>query len=107
MTNEVKNILMQPLYKIAEHNGLQDVTLVSFKKRLKLLEPLKEKNIDAWTVLNNFIESQIKLDRIKNDKEKQEKNASQWNAEIARVEIEKNTAEEQLNNFCKNNNIII
>ena len=78
MTNEAKNNLMQVLYKIAEHNGLQDVVGISFKKRNKILEALKEKNDQAWTVVNTFIETQIKLDRIQNDKEKQEKNSTQW-----------------------------
>ena len=98
---------MQPLYKIAEHNGLQDVALVSFKKRNKLLEQLKEKNSDAWTTISSFIDSQIKTDRIENDKEKQQKNVVQWNAEIVAAEVEKTAAEERLKEFCKNNNIAI
>ena len=107
MTNEVKNSLMQPLYKIAEHNGFQDVATISFKKRSKILEPLREKNIEAWKVVNNFIETQIKLDRIRNDKEKQEKNSVQWNSEILTTEKEKDSADEQLMAYCKSHKILI
>ena len=105
MTNEAKNNLMQPLYKIAEHNGLQDVVAISFKKRSKILEALKEKNNEAWTIVNNFIETQIKLDRIQNDKEKQEKNLVQWEVEITVAENEKQSADEELRDYCKSNNI--
>lgn len=107
MTNEGKNLLMQPLYKIAEHNGLAEVTLVSFKKRAKLLEPLKEKNEPAWAVVNTFLESAIKLDRIQNDKEKQLKNIAQWDTEIAAAEVEKTAGEEQLQAYCQTNAIIL
>jgi hypothetical protein len=96
---------MQPLYKIAEHNGLQDVVAISFKKRSKILEALKEKNNEAWTIVNNFIETQIKLDRIQNDKEKQEKNLVQWEVEITVAENEKQSADEELRDYCKSNNI--
>ena len=98
---------MQRLYKIAEHNGLKDVATISFKKRNKILEPLKAKNSDAFTIANNFIETQIKLDRIKNDKEKQEKNSVQWTAEILTAEKEQASAEEQLQTYCKSNKISI
>lgn len=107
MTNEAKNSLMQPLYKIAEHNGLQDVATISFKKRSKLLEPLKAKNNEAWLVANNFVETQIKLDRIKKDKEKQEKNSVQWHTEILAAEKEKDAADEQLKTYCNTNKISI
>jgi len=107
MTNEVKNNLMQALYKIAEHNGLQDVATISFKKRNKLLEALKEKNNEAWKVVNTFIETQIKLERIQNDKEKQEKNSVQWDAEISATEMEKQSVDEALKDYCKSNAITL
>ncbi|MES2681686.1 MAG: hypothetical protein V4635_17455 [Bacteroidota bacterium] len=107
MTNDTKNLLMQPLYKIAEHNGLKNDAPPSFKKRNTLLEPLKEKNPEAWAVINNFLESNIKFDRIQNDKEKQTKNNAHWAAELALAEKETNSADERLKAFCASQNILI
>ncbi len=107
MTNEAKNLLMQPLYKIADHNGLNSDAPASFKKRSTLLEPLKAKNPEAWAVINHFLESNIKLDRIQNDKEKQTKNNTQWSTELALAEKETNSADESLKAFCATHNIVI
>jgi hypothetical protein len=107
MTNESKNLLMQPLYKIADHNGLNSDVPASFKKRSTLLEPLKAKNPEAWAVINNFIEAHIKLDRIQNDKEKQTKNNAHWASELALAEKETEVANEALKAFGADQNIAI
>jgi hypothetical protein len=107
MTEETKGQLMLVLQKIAEHNGLQDVASVSFKKRAKLMDVLKEKNEDAWQVVNSFFDAQIKLNRLQNDQEKQAKNATQWSLEIETAELQKKEAEENIHLFFEKNNIVI
>lgn len=105
MTKEEKQGLMQRLFGILAHYGLQYDALLSFKKRKELLEKLKLSDNNAWQLINTYIESEIKLDRIKNDTEKKEKKAEHWNAEIALVEKEKNDAASALLEFEKANKI--
>jgi hypothetical protein len=105
MENETKNLLMQYLYRFAEHYDIPDTGLVSFKKRAELLDKLKEKDENACTVITALFDAFIKEDRIKNDKEKYDKARVLWDAEHAAAEKEKVDAEMLLIRFCKANNI--
>jgi hypothetical protein len=105
MDNDSKNILMQYLYRFAEHYKIENIGAVSFKRRSELLDKLKETNHDAWVVMENLINAFIKADRIANDKEKFEKARILWETEHATVDKEKVTAETLLIKFCTANNI--
>ena len=99
MTEETKKDLMQGVYKLADHYNIPNANLVSFKKRSLLLELLSTKNETAFKLVNDFIESAIKLDRIKNDKEKQAKKPEHWNAEVLTTQNLKLKATEKLIKF--------
>src|SRR5688572_21564265 len=105
MENDTKNLLMQYLYRFAEHFDIPDATNVSFKKRTQLLDKLQEKNKEAWLVINHLFETFIKADRIQNDKEKYDKARVLWESEHADAEKEKVNAEMHLIQFCKDQHI--
>jgi hypothetical protein len=105
MDNDSKTILMQYLYRFAEHYNIESVAPVSFKKRNDLLEKLKDKDHDAWVIMDNLFNAFIKSDRINNDKEKWEKARILWETEHAAIEKEKVNAEMLLIQFCKKNGI--
>lgn len=105
MENDKKNILMQYLYRFAEHYQIENTTPASFKKRAELLDKLKAKNLPAWTVINNLFDTSVKADRINNDKEKFDKARLLWDAEHAAAEHEKVNAEMRLVEFCKEHKI--
>jgi hypothetical protein len=71
------------------------------------MDVLKEKNEDAWQVVNSFFDAQIKLNRLQNDQEKQAKNATQWSLEIETAELQKKEAEENIQLFFEKNNIVM
>src|SRR6187431_2436354 len=101
MENDTKNVLMQYLFRFAEHYDIPNTGLVSFKKRGDLLDQLKEKDNDAYVVIGALFDAFIKSDRITNDKEKFDKARVLWDAEHAASEKEKVDAEVQLIKFCK------
>lgn len=105
MTNDTKNVLMQYLYRFAEHYEIPGHDLVSFKKRGDLLEKLKTKSTDAQVVISALFDAFIKADRIENDKEKYDKARVLWDSEHAAAEKEKVDAEMLLIKFCKSNSI--
>jgi hypothetical protein len=105
MDNDSKTILMQYLYRFAEHYNIESVSPVSFKKRNDLLDKLKTTDHDAWVVIESLFNAFIKEDRIKNDKEKWEKARILWETEHAEAEHEKVAAETLLIKFCKANKI--
>ncbi len=105
MTEETKKQLMQNVYKIATHFQIPNAELVSFKKRSVLLELLNSKNETAFNVLNDVIETEVKLDRIQNDKEKQIKKPEHWSAEVFTTQKAKEKAEEKLKKFLEENKI--
>jgi hypothetical protein len=105
MDNDKKNLLMQYLFRFAEHYELSETPLTSFKKRAELLDKLKVKEPNAWNVMNNLFEAFIKSDRIVNDKEKFDKARVLWDAEHAAAEHDKVNAEMLLVQFCKENAI--
>lgn len=107
MENDTKNVLMQYLFRFAEHYDIPNTGLVSFKKRADLLEKLKEKDEDASTVITTLFDAFIKEDRIRNDKEKFDKARVLWDAEHAAAEKEKVDAEMLLIKFCKANSIAV
>lgn len=105
MDNDKKNLLMQYLYRFAEHYNISDASQTSFKKRNELLEKLKQKDQDAWGLMDGLINAFIKSDRISNDKEKFDKARVLWDAEHAAAEHDKVHAEMLLVQFCKKNKI--
>jgi hypothetical protein len=107
MDNDSKNVLMQYLYRFAEHEGIPDATQVSFKKREGLMESLKDKNYEAWLVMSNLIEAFIREDRLVNDREKKEKAYPLWESEHATAEKEKVKAEQFLIQYCKDKHITV
>lgn len=74
--------LLKFLHRISMHFKLGEAEAVSFKKRNKLLEPLKAADAAAWQVMHGLIEAQLRLDRIVADKEKEQKNTAVWSAEL-------------------------
>ncbi len=107
MTNDTKNILMQYLYRFAEHYQISEATLTSFKKRSDLLDKLKEKNNEAWVVISKLFDAFIQFDRIENDKEKYDKARVLWESEHAKAEKEKVNVELMLIKFCKEHSIVV
>lgn len=107
MDNDTKNVLMQYLYRFAEHYEIGNTDLIGFKKRTDILDKLKEKNNDAQIVMNVLFDAFIKADRIQNDKEKYDKARVLWDSEHAAAEKEKVDAEMQLIKFCKANSILV
>jgi len=105
MTNDKKDILMQYLYRFADHFSIEDSHNISFKKRGDLLDQLKAKDHNAWVIVNTLFESFIKSDRIENDKEKYDKARPLWEKEHADAEKEKVHAEMLLIDFCKKEKI--
>ncbi len=105
MTNDKKDILMQYLYRFADHFGIEEAHNVSFKKRADLLERLKEREHLAWVIVNELFEAFIKSDRIENDKEKYDKARVLWEKEHADAEKEKVHSEQLLIEFCKKEKI--
>jgi hypothetical protein len=105
MDNDTKSLLMQYLTRFAEHYDIQDASTVSFKRRNDLLDKLKDRNTDAWGVIDTLFTAFIKSDRIQNDKEKYDKARVLWEAEHADAEKEKVTAEMHLAQFCKAHSI--
>lgn len=101
MNNDTKNILMQYLYRFADHYEIPEATLTSFKKRSDLMDKLKDKNSEAWLVMNDLFEAFIKFDRIESDKEKFDKARVLWQSEHAAAEKDKVNAEMHLIKFCK------
>jgi len=107
MDNDKKNVLMQYLYRFAEHYEIPQSELCSFKKRGDLLDKLKVKDADAWGVMDALFSAFIKSDRITNDKEKYDKARVLWDAEHAAAEKEKVHTEMLLIQFCKKNDIAV
>jgi len=107
MENDTKNVLMQYLYRFAEHFEIPNTDLISFKKRSDLLDKVKEKDADAAVVITALFDAFIKEDRIKNDKEKFDKARVLWDAEHAAAEKEKVDAEMLLIKYCKANSIVV
>lgn len=107
MENDTKNVLMQYLFRFAEHYDIPNTGLISFKKRAELLDKLKEKDTDAATVITALFDAFIKSDRIVNDKEKYDKARVLWDAEHAAADKEKVDAEMLLIKFCKANSITV
>ena len=107
MENDTKNVLMQYLFRFAEHYDIPNTGLISFKKRADLLDRLKEKNENATIVIASLFDAFIKADRIQNDKEKFDKARLLWDSEHAAAEKEKVDAEMQLIKFCKANSIAV
>ncbi|WP_317897182.1 hypothetical protein [Aurantibacillus circumpalustris] len=107
MENDTKNVLMQYLFRFAEHYEIPNTGLISFKKRSELLDKLKEKDNDAATVITALFDAFIKADRIANDKEKYDKARVLWDAEHAAADKEKVDAEMLLIKFCKANSIAV
>ena len=105
MENDTKNLLMQYLCRFAEHYEIDNAATVSFKKRGELLDKLKERNNDAWGVIDTLFSAFVKFDRIENDKEKFDKARVLWEAEHAAAEKEKVNAEILLIRFSKLNSI--
>ena len=101
MENDSKNVLMQYLYRLAEHAGIEAPEQVSFRKREGLLAQLKVKDPDAWYVISQLIDAFLKEDRLMNDREKKERAFPLWSSEHAAAEREKVHAEQQLISFCK------
>jgi hypothetical protein len=79
-TNE---LLLKVIHSVSRHYKIEGVEEVSFKKRGKLLEKLKEISEPAWQALTDLVEAQLRIDRIVADKEKQQKNPEVWNTEGA------------------------
>lgn len=107
MDNDTKNVLMQYLYRFAEHYEIPTNDMISFKKRGDLLDKLKVKSEDALVVINSLFDAFIKADRIQNDKEKYDKARVLWDSEHAAAEKEKVDAEMRLIKFCKSNDITV
>jgi len=107
MDNDTKSLLMQYLGRFAEHFEIPEYTLYSFKKRNELMEKVKEKNPEAFVIIDELFTSFIKSDRIHNDKEKYDKARVLWEAEVAASDKDKVTAEMHLIQFCKTNSIPI
>lgn len=107
MDNDSKNVLMQYLYRFAEHFDIPEADKVSFKKRSELLEKLEEKDKNAAVIMTALIDAFIKADRIQNDKEKYDKARLLWDSEHAAAEKAKVDAEMQLIRFCKTNDIMV
>jgi hypothetical protein len=105
MTNDTKNLLMQYLYRFAGHYKIPDATSISFKKRSDLMDKLKEKDNNAWVIMNNLFEAFIKSDRIQNDKEKYDRARILWEDENTEALKEKVSAEMNLIKFCKDTGI--
>jgi len=105
MTNDAKNLLMQHLYRFAAHYNIENASMVTFKKREELLNQLREKDNNAWVILNGLIDAFIKSDRIQNDKEKYDKARILWDGENTEALKEKVHAEMELIKFCKDNQI--
>lgn len=105
MDNDSKNTLMQYLYRFADHFSIEGNSLVSFKKREALLDQLKQKDHNAYVIIQSLFDAFLKADRIVNDKEKYEKARTLWDAEHAAAEKEKVNAEMQLIGFCKEHHI--
>lgn len=105
MDNDAKNVLMQYLYRLAEHEGISEANQVSFKKRQGLLEQLKGKNYNAWAVIANLMETFLREYRIANDQEKKDKAFTLWQSEHATAEKDKVRAEQALISYCREHNI--
>lgn len=105
MTNDTKDLLMQYLYRMCAHYGINTTTGVTFRKRAELLDQLRHKNEAALTIMDNLINAFIKEDRITNDKEKFDQARVLWESEHALAEHEKVEAELLLVKFCKDNAI--
>ncbi|MEI6021425.1 MAG: hypothetical protein WCR21_09880 [Bacteroidota bacterium] len=105
MTNDKKDILMQYLYRFADHFAIENAHNFSFKKRNDLLDILKTHDHNAWVIVNNLFEAFIKSDRIENDKEKFDKARPLWEKEHADSEKEKVHAEMLLIDYCKHEKI--
>lgn len=105
MDNDKKHVLMQYLYRFAEHYGIENARDISFKKRQLLLESLKTSNESAWQVIDSLFTAFIKASRIENDKEKFDRARVLWDAEHAAAEHEKVEAEMAVLQFCKENSI--
>ena len=54
MTEETKKIIMENVYKVANHFNIPNANLVSFKKRNVLLELLNTKDNKAFEIINIF-----------------------------------------------------
>jgi ribosomal protein L17 len=105
MTNDKKDILMQYLYRFADHFTIENAHTVSFKKRQELMAALQQKDHNAWVIVNNLFETFIKADRIDNDKEKFDKARPLWEKEHAEAEKDKVQAEMLLIDYCKKEQI--
>jgi len=101
MDNDTKDLLMQYLGRYAEHYNIENFSQVTFKKRGELMEKLRDKDHDAFSILDNLFNAFIKEDRIKNDKEKFDKARVLWESEHAAAEKEKVAAEMALVQFSK------
>jgi hypothetical protein len=107
MDNDTKDLLMQYLGRFADHYEIPDYNSYSFKKRTELMDKLKERDSDAYVIIEELFNAFVKFDRIVNDKEKFDKARVLWEAEHAAAEKEKVSAEMHLIQFCKKHSIPI
>ncbi len=105
MTNETKDLLMQYLYRFADHYQITGSATLSFKKRSELLDQLKTANEEAFKVINTLFDAFLIEDRIMSDTEKKTKKPEHWNEEFLKAEKKKVEAEMKLVEFCKNHHI--
>jgi hypothetical protein len=101
-TNE---LLLKVIHSVSRHYKIEGVEEVSFKKRGKLLEKLKEISEPAWQALTDLVEAQLRIDRIIADKEKQQKNPEVWNTELETAKTKKEGAAERMTAFIKSEGI--
>ena len=105
MTNETKDLLMQYLYRFADHYQISSQGTLPFKKRNELLDQLKVANSEAHKVIHTLFDSFLTEDRIMNDAEKKSKKPDHWNEEFLNAEKKKVEAEMNLVKFCKDHQI--
>jgi hypothetical protein len=105
MTNETKDLLMQYLFRFAEHYKIASNPALSFKKRNELLEKLQAAEPRAHSVISKLFEAFFIEDRIANDVEKKEKKSDHWHAEYAQAEKNKVEAEMEFVKFCRTEKI--
>lgn len=97
--------LLKLIHSVSRHYKIEGAEAVSFKKRSKLLEKLKEISEPAWQAVTDLVEAQLRADRIVADKEKQQKNPEVWNAELEVAKTNKQGAAERLAAFMKSEGI--
>jgi hypothetical protein len=99
------DLLLKLLQRTAEHFGMKDAQLVSFRKREKLLLYLKTQNEDAFDVMTEVVTAQLTLDRILKDEEKKKSNPEFWNTEVEKAKQEREEAQLIVEGFFEANKI--